>query len=202
MPTLKFPCRPFLTIAAALWLLPAPVAADTGDAESHPLRIHMSQWLQGSGQWRSPNPDYDPSYSGQPALASIRQFGINWTWDPVLEYLSGEIIAILDDRTELPSSAMFAFYNPVTERVTFNQIGRNGSFTSAEDPVRRERLEFGEVERFDAVEYLPNGQVKLTRHENVFHGDGTHTSTVLERDESGRWQPVAKWTWTLMREAP
>lgn len=172
--------------------------AGTANAETpvlHPLQIHMQQWLQGSGQWRSPNPNYDASGS---AGSGFREYGINWSWEPERKYMSGEITGVKPDGTQARFWTLFAFYNPVTRQVLFQQIGRDGTLITGEDPVRTEPLRYGETERFETIEYSTNGQIKLTRHDNVFQDDGTHTSMVYERDESGAWALIAQWKWVLL----
>lgn len=157
----------------------------------------MGHWIRGSGKWRAPNPGYDSEYTGKPATASFKSYGINWRWNPKLKYMFGEITGVMADGAETRFWTMFAFYNPVTKQVLFQQIGRNGAFISTESPARSEPLEFGETERLDATEYHPDGQIIHSRHENVFHEDGTHTSHVFQRNEAGKWVLKNQWTWKL-----
>ncbi len=164
----------------------------------HPLQIHMQQWLRGSGQWRSPNPNYDGSHSDGSTGAGFSEYGINWRWYPARKYMAGEITGVAPDGAQTRFWSMYAFYNPVTQRVSFQQIGRDGTFVTADDAVRTEPLEYGETERLETTEYSATGEIKLTRHDNVFREDGTHTSSVYERDESGVWALTAQWKWTLV----
>lgn len=168
-------------------------AANAESPALHPLQIHMQQWLQGSGQWRSPNPNYDAGRSG-----GFKEYGINWTWHPARKYMAGEITGVTPDGAQTRFWSMYAFYNPVTQRVSFQQIGRDGTLVTADDAVRAEPLEYGETERLETTEYSATGETKLTRHDNVFREDGTHTSSVYERDESGVWALTAQWKWTLV----
>ena len=111
--------------------------------------------------------------------------------------MSGEITGVFADGIEVRFWSMFMFYNPVTQQVLYQQVGRNGTLISAQQPVREQALDFGEVERLDATEYSSDGYVKTTRHENVFYDDGSHTSKVYEQDATGEWKQVNEWRWQL-----
>ena len=92
---------------------------------------------------------------------------------------------------------MFAFYNPVTREVLFQQIGRDGTFISGVQDVRRQPLRYGETERMDTIHYASDGTTKETRHDSVFSEDGSHVSLVFEKDAAGEWVQVNEWLWRL-----
>jgi hypothetical protein len=180
-----------------------PSLAWTQDAEAeskHPLEIHMKHWLAGTGQWRSPNPDYDPE--AQPrTLGWVKEFGVNWAWGPNNKHLVGEVVAISAHGDTLVSSTMYAFYNPVTEKVLNVSVGRNGILELGEDRVRKEPTPYGEAEVGDVIEYLPNGAISILRHSNVFPSQGVQLSDVLKRDDDGQWSRTGQWRWVQFPES-
>ena len=168
-------------------------AADT----PHPLQVHMDPWMQGSRDWRTPNPDYDPAADAESNAPGIREFSVRWEWDEQGKFARGVLLGIRADGTSQQYWSLFAFYNPVTKKVTYLQTGANGALISGETAARSAPLSPGETDMLDTTDYWPNGTVTETRHVNTFNGDGTHDSLVYERDENGEWKERAAWVWTL-----
>ena len=174
-----------------------PAIANADEAEVHPLAIHMQHWLAGSGQWRTPNPNYDPD--AEPMTGPwIKEFGVNWKWAPNGQHLVGELLSIPANGEPIESWAMYTFHIPATDRVLNIQVGRNGDYVSAEEELRLEATPYGEPEVLDGVLYSPNGSMTLSRHSNVFTDMHTQLSDVYEKDESGKWALARTWRWTLV----
>ncbi|WP_420432650.1 hypothetical protein [Hyphobacterium sp.] len=68
-----------MVIAAA-----APAHAQHDDRSA--LAIHMAHMLEGSAQWRAPNPDHEPGNDNRPEF-----FGVNWAWGANDQHLIGEV---------------------------------------------------------------------------------------------------------------
>ena len=66
-----------LCLVIALGIFAGVSNAGTQSADTNPLQVHMRHWISGSGQWRSPNPNYDENNPD-----SYKDFGINWKWGP------------------------------------------------------------------------------------------------------------------------
>lgn len=68
-----------ISVAALCMFSRSGYAADneTPDATPHPLAVHMRQWIEGSGQWRSPNPSYNELAEPR-TLGWVKEFGVNW----------------------------------------------------------------------------------------------------------------------------
>ena len=187
----------FLITTSALFM-PPQIAAQIPDAKAlHPLEIHMKHWIAGSGQWRSPNPDYNPE--AEPKTPGwIKEFGVNWKWAPNRHHMIGEIVAITAEGEVFSSSIMYAFYNPVTEKVIDVQVGRNGTLAFGEDRVRDQSTPYGEPEVGSGLEYFPDGTISILRHSNVFVDENTQLSDVFQRDENGEWEKKRQWRWTRL----
>jgi hypothetical protein len=182
-----------VTCALIVFTSQTGLAAD----DLHPLQVHMDPWFKGSRDWRTPNPDYDPASDGQPNANDIREFAVRWEWDETGKLARGVLLGIRADGTSRQFWSLFAFYNPVTEQVTYLQTGTNGALITGETPARTRPLLPGEKDILDTTDYWPDGTVNESRHVNTFNDDGTHTSLVFERDEDGAWQERATWVWTL-----
>ncbi len=190
--------RFIISVAFFISALAGPIKAVAQPAASdnaHPLAIHMKHWIAGSGAWRSANENYEPG-AARGTRGWIKEYGVNWKWGPNGQHLVGEIVAITPEGKALSSSFMYAFYNPVTERVTNMQVGRKGHYTTWEDRVRAVPLAYGEPEINDGVEYAPTGEIDITRHSNVFVDADTQLSDVYKKDERGEWQLERQWRWT------
>ena len=185
-----------LIIGAALGLTTANEVKAEGTVV-HPLQVHMNQWLTGSRDWRTPNPDYEAPESPGEEDQGWKEFSVTWDWDEATKIMLGELSGVRADGSRTRFWKLYSFYNPVTERVLYLQISRRGDMIRGEDPVRRSPVAFGETERLDTMSYSSSGKVKYTRHENVFSENGTHISNVFERTENGQWEQVDAWTWTL-----
>ena len=178
-----------------LLLVTAVMSAALAD-NRHPLQVHMDPWLQGSGDWRTPNPDYQPPAGPGDPDNGIREFAVRWAWDDADKSAKGELLGLRTDGSSQKFWSLFAFYNPVTKEVTYIQTGAGGAFITGKVAAREQPLSAGEKDVLDTTDYWPNGTVRESRHENTFDG-GTHTSIVFERSEAGGWQQKAVWEWTL-----
>ncbi|HKJ17108.1 MAG TPA: hypothetical protein VJ984_07160 [Xanthomonadales bacterium] len=165
------------------------------EQQSNPLAIHMNQWLVGSREWTTPNPDHNPEDEN-----SFAEFRVYWDWGPFNEQLLGKLFGVTDDGRTALFWNMYTTFNPATRTVIFQQVGWGGAYIQGEHPVREEPLAFGEVERLDTGMYAPDGTSKQTRHENVFYDDGSHQANVFEQDENGDWKQTNTWTWKLVSE--
>ncbi|NNE04943.1 MAG: hypothetical protein HKO64_11275 [Xanthomonadales bacterium] len=178
----------------AQWLVVSPAIAAEGNAR-HPLAIHMNQWLEGSREWTTPNPDHD---TGNPG--SFTEYRVRWDWGPFRQQLLGKLFGVREDASTMLFWNMYASYNPASATVLFQQIGISGAYIHGEHPVRRQALAFGEVERLDTMMAAPDGSSKMTRHENTFHENGTHQANVYEQGEDGEWVLANQWDWRLVSE--
>jgi hypothetical protein len=158
-----------------------------------PLAIHMAHMLEGSAQWRSPNPDYQPGSASSPEF-----FGVNWEWGSNDQHLIGEVTGIYADGRVARYHAMYAFYNPVTERVVMQQVGWDGTFSEGEHAVRTEPLRSGDVETVDMLAFAPDGRVTAIRHQGVIIDRTSHSMDVYGRNADGEWELEREWVWRLV----
>lgn len=162
-----------------------------------PLEIHMYHWLRGSREWRTDNPDYDPS--AEPMTGGwFKEFAVRWDYGPHKQHLVGGIFAIAADGTEVQASTMYAFYDPVRNRVEQVQIGRTGTYSLDSAEPRIAPTPFGEPEIGIAIEHLPDGSTTRRRHENTFHEDGRQETDVYLQNDAGEWEYFRSWLWRLM----
>ena len=112
----------------------------------------------------------------------------------------GEIIGVTADGETFKFWQMYAFYNPVTGRVISQQIGRNGVFSVGDEQVLSKASPYGVATNLDAIEYTPNGEMKITRHSNTFVDECTQLSDVYERGETGEWELERQWRWTCVKQ--
>lgn len=183
------------TILLMLACLAAPVAASAEEKPEHPLAIHMNQWLVGSREWTTPNPDHDNQNP-----ASFAEYRVRWDWGPFRQQLLGKLFGVRADGSTMLFWNLYASYNPASATVVFQQVGLSGAYIHGEHPVRTAPLGFGEIERLDTLMAAPNGASRMTRHENTFSADGSHHADVYEQDEQGEWKRVNEWDWTLVPE--
>ena len=184
-----------LAVVFAVCVAQHVAAQSTSDNTPHPLEVHMKHWISGSGQWRAPNPNFDPA--AKPRTSGwIREFGVNWAWGPNKQHMIGEIVAFASDGQVLNSGVLYAFYNPVTEKVIDIQVGRNGIFDFGEDRVRTKSTPYGDPEIGDVVEFSPNGTISILRHSNVFVDEETQLSDTYKRGGDGKWEHQQQWRWT------
>lgn len=163
-------------------------------AEEHPLYTHMQHWLSGSGDWRTPNPEYDPERDNE--STAVTHYSIIWNWDEHKQIMQGELSGITSEGSRIPYWSMFAFYNPATKSVIFQQVG-NGAFIAGEQAVRQSPLQFEELEVMETMDHYANDTIIRSKHENIFHNNGCHDSRVFEADGNGNWQHRADWVWCL-----
>ena len=170
-------------------------AAAQEDELPHPLAIHMNQWLEGSREWVTPNPSYDPDDA-----ASFTEFRVRWDWGPFKQQLLGKLFGVRDDGSTMLFWNLYATYNPVTDTVVYQQVGRGGGYIHGEAPARTQPLGLGEIERLDAMLYARNGSAKMTRHENTF-ATQSHNANVYERGVDGAWELKRQWHWKRVEES-
>lgn len=183
-----------LTVLAAfcLFLTAFDRPALAQDGENARLAAHMAFLLEGSGQWRSPNPDYEEGNEFRPV-----QYGVNWRWADDGQHLIGEVTGIYESGRVARYHTMYAFLNPVTDRVVTQQVSWDGTFTAGEQVLRTDPMQAGDVVNVDMIEYAADGQAKITRHRGEFIDARTHRMDVYERDETGEWSLVREWVWRL-----
>lgn len=172
--------------------LSAPASAQE-EKRAHPLAIHMNQWLVGSREWTTPNPDFNAEHP-----ADFAEFRVRWDWGPLKQQLHGKLFGVRADGSSALFWTLYSTFNPATRTVVYQQIGWSGAYIHGEHPARSEPVEFGEVEVLEATLYGADGTSKLTRHDNVFQADGTHHANVYERDDAGEWQLANQWDWKLV----
>ncbi len=177
----------FLFGVAAAVIAAAAVAGGRAAAQDEapgPLERHMQRILTGDGQWRTPNPDYEPGESRP------REYGLRFRLSEDKSHATGELTGRYDDGREVVYFSMIALYNPVTEKVITQQIGWNGAYHRGEIPVQA-----GDRQVIDMIEYSPNGAIKLGRHQMHFRSDDVHDGDSYVLDDNGAWTLRAQWTW-------
>lgn len=185
----------FALIILTVQILLTPPALAQDEQATHPLAIHMNQWLVGSREWTTPNPDHNAEEPD-----SFAEYRVYWDWGPFGEQLLGKLFGVTEDGRKALFWNMYTTFNPGTRTVVFQQVGWGGAYIHGELPVREKPLPFGEIERLDTWMSGPDGSVKYTRHENVFKEDGTHHADVFEQDENGEWHQTSAWDWKLVSE--
>lgn len=148
------------------------------------LGEHVGFLMTGSGQWRSPNPAYQPG-------KDIEQFyGMNYRWGPNRQHIVGEIVSYFDDGRERKEWTLFITHNPVTGIAYLEQTGAGGVYFRGElgTAANGRHSQTGLI-------YMPNGTVKSVRDEIEIIDDSSYISHVFERDEKGTWTQVREWTW-------
>lgn len=178
-------------------LAPMPLSAQEAAVGATPLEIHMFHWLQGSREWRTNNPSYDPA--AEPMTGSwFKEFAVRWDYGPHKQHLVGGIYAIAADGTEVNASTMYAFYDPVENKVEQVQIGRRGSYSIDRTEPRLTPTPYGEPEIGVAVEHLADGSTARRKHENTFFEDGRQLTDVYIQNDAGEWEFFRNWVWRLM----
>jgi len=166
-----------------------PILADD-IVKSRTQKAMEAQWgymTAGSGEWRTPNPDFDGS------TTAPREFGIRFKWGPHGQHVTGELYGVFhrDGDQEALFWTFFSHHNPVTNEIVLTQVGSDGSMATGR---------FCESERSDGCLdqrlYGADGTVKPVRHENTHQSQTVHISNVYERDEHDEWKLARKWTWT------
>lgn len=181
-------CRTSALIAAFLLCLPVqPLLGAPQDppAPKHPLLGHLQRTLTGDdSQWRTPNPDYREDGQGP------SEFGLRFRMEPDGRHATGELTGRFEDGPEVTYWSLFAFYNPVTEKVIAQQIGWDGTLVRGEVPVQP-----GERQTIDMTMYGASGAMKRTRHQMHFIDADTHTADAYEYGPNGEWKLERRWRW-------
>lgn len=154
------------------------------------LAEHVGFWLEGSGRWRAPNPDYEPDGTAE------QFYGMNFRTGPHGQHVVGEIVSIFADGREQKDWSMYVTYNPVTQIVAQEQTGVSGIYFRGE----LGKLDNGRHTQSGVI-YLPNGQAKSVRDEIEIIDDKRYRSHVFERTADGAWTKVREWLWTRQPEA-
>jgi hypothetical protein len=175
--------RSFIAVLALIW-------AASGAVAQSPLEAHIGHRLEGSGEWRTPNPDYNEADPDSPS-----EYGVNFHWGPGRAHVEGELVGITADGRQAYYWTILIVHNPVTDRVITQQIGSDGAYGVGDSPTRAEALRPGEVETVDMMFHGANGQVRYVRHESVFPEPGLEQTNVYERDATGAWVRQRAWTW-------
>lgn len=169
-----------LRCAALLALLLVAAAA----AAATPLEQHMQRLLNDGDRWRTPNPGYDPANGGPEA------YGLRFHLSPDGSHVTGQLTGIHPDGREALYWTLLAMYNPVTNKVVTQQIGANGTLLHGDVDIQP-----GPVQIVDMIEYAVDGRLSISRHENRFDAEGSHSSLVFEPDGEGGWRQTQSWTW-------
>ncbi len=157
-------------------------------AAETPIARYMQHMLTAEGmEWRSPNPTYRQG-GRQPV-----SYTITYELDDSRQYVTGRLGGLFADGGRRNFWDIFAFYNPVTGRVTTQQVARNGSYMAGDS-----ELQDGSSQIIDMFSYGRDGTTKLMRHDNRFLDLETHKSLVYERDKRGAWELTQTWTWRLL----
>jgi len=182
-------------VGLLFWANAAPSEAQEAPDARSPLEIHLGHMLAGSGQWRTPNEDYnaeDPN--------GFSHFGADYRLSDDGSHVISEIVGIARENRRAVFWTIYFFYNPVTEEVVSTQVSWNGTYLEGHEPARTEGLQFGETHRSDQIHYNPDGTMSIQRHEIIPVDAITHTTQTYDRDESGSWRPLNFRTWTLLPE--
>ncbi len=170
-----------------IWLLTGSFVFSAHAQEvPNPLEKYIGYALTGSGQWRAPNPEYEPG-SDKP-----KDWGMHYRWGTHKKHVICEIVGVYADGREETAFTLYFFYNPVTEEVTQVQSGVRGLFFEGRVDVAEDGRHYQ-----GGLIYFPNGTIKSVRDEVVVVDSNTYISHVFERDEDGDWVQVREWTWKL-----
>lgn len=166
----------------SIWLLPVG-AAET--PVGTPIERHMKHMLTRAGmEWRTPNPGYREG-ARQPV-----SYTLVFEMDDSRQYAIGRLGGLFADGGRRYFWDLFAFYNPVTGRVTTQQVAPNGTYVAGDSD-----LQDGASQIIDMFTYGIDGTTRLIRHDNRFTGKDTHESLVYERGTSGEWELTQTWKW-------
>lgn len=161
--------------------------AHAGQADT-PIARHMQHMLTAEGtEWRAPNPGYTEG-----ARAPV-SFTLTFELDDSRQYATGQLGGLFADGGRRNFWDIFSFYNPVTGRVTTQQVAGTGGYMAGDAEVQD-----GSSQILDMFSYGLDGATKLLRHENRFTGPGIHESLVFERGQRGEWELTQTWKWRLM----
>lgn len=181
-------------IAALMCLLPAGAAA-AQEGAANPLEIHFARMLAGTGQWRTPNEDFDPADPD-----SVSHFGSDFRLAEDGSHVIAEIIGVTPDGRRAHYWSIHFFLNPVTQEVISQQTGWSGAYMSGHEHLRTAPLAFGEEATVDQIVFNTDGQVSILRHVAIHTGEWTHTTQTYVRGEDGGWTPQNFREWTRVRE--
>lgn len=184
---MRSPTRSLLT-AGLLLFASAFADQETTTATHEKLDAFFGQLVAG-GEWRTPNPDYDPGED------TAREYVLRYRWGPHRQHMNGTLLGYFpgpDGGREELIWSLYAFHNPVTGDVLVNQIGANGALASG-----RAELAADGKHVIEQILYGPDGSMLALRHEETFAADGgSYRSDVFERGSDGGWQKRRDWIWT------
>jgi len=185
------------TLFSALLLVSLMAAARaqdrTPDRTLSPIEIHFAHMLAGSGQWRTPNEDYDPEDPNGMSL-----YGADYRLSDDRSHVIAEITGVTPDGRRAVFWTIYFFHNPVTGEVVSSQVGWNGALLTGHEAVLIEPLAFGDSHVSDQIAHNPDGSMHIIRHEIVPVDRRTHTTQTYRRGEGGNWEPQNFRTWTLL----
>lgn len=171
----------------------SPATAQVDAPQRSPLEIHLAHMLEGSGQWRTPNDDYDPENPN-----AFVTFGADFRLSEDRSHVIAEITGNTADDRRAVFWTIYFFYNPVTEEVISAQVSWNGTYLAGREAVDPDGVGYGETHRSDQIHYNPDGTMSIQRHDIVPLDANTHTTQTYTRGDDGRWRPENFRTWTLL----
>lgn len=187
----------YRAIFSALLLITLMTAARAQDAAPDrplsPIEAHFAHMLTGSGQWRTPNEDYDPEDPN-----GMSEYGADYRLSDDGTHVIAEITGVTPDGRRAVFWTIYFIHNPVTGEIVSSQVGWNGALLTGNDMALSEPLGFGEGHVSDQLAFNPDGSIRIIRHEIVSVDAQTHTTQTYGRGERGAWEPQNFRTWTLL----
>lgn len=168
------------------------IAAGSAVAQT-PMEAHLGWRLEGSGQWRTPNPDHDPTDPNSPI-----EFGLNFAWGPHRQHVTGELVGLTQDGRSARYQTLYVFLDPMTDTIITQQVAWDGTFGEGRRPAPSEALGVGGSETVDIVFRRVDGSAQVVRHVNTLTAPDQEASRVFERGDDGHWELQREWIWTLL----
>lgn len=185
-----------LFVLAALAFAPAAIAQDDAQNDLRtPIERHFGYRLAGTGEWRTPAPDYDPAEEN-----GVAEYGLSEVLDSTGNSARGEVLGLTADGRRAVYATYTLMFNPVTDTVVIEQVGWDGAYWRGEVPARAEPMTPGEEEAVDMLAFQPDGSVKIVRHHETVIDENSYRSVVLERGADGAWEAKQEWIWTRVPE--
>ncbi len=171
--------------ALALLAVGADGVAQTAPSGLQRFLDHLTQHVVTPGEWVTANPDYTPE-GLQP-----KEYVVQMSLGADRHHAHGTLSGINADGSRHVFWTLLMLYNPVSDKIVYQQVSWQGAYMHGEMAVPE-----GDHEILDTVLYLPDGSQQRMRHETRFINDDLRHTQVHRWDESSaEWRPARAWEW-------
>ncbi len=148
----------------------------------------LAYFLNGEGQWRAPNPDYEPGKDED------KVYGMNYRVGAEGRHIIMDIVAVDGNNDTKNNYTLVLVKNPVTNEILMLQTGAGGVFfRGRHTPLASRQYQH------DGLVYLPNGIVKYVRDIIEIQDQHAYVLKAYERNSEGMFEQIREWKWQLQR---